>query len=384
MCLQVNPLQRRERSNRPASKGRRLDTFYSLCLTLSRALARFRSGSLSLLTLSVSVIVIACEPTTPTPPVQINSDAGSAHRPAQPPPRRRQRHVASASQIMVRAMLLAERVTRQLPRKVNTRFSSTSGYIWGWLELSNLGPETELLLRWERQGEVRGEFSFTASNAPKMRTWTRLMLRPDDVGEWSLSLLEARDRSLIQRAHFEVYSAESSDKQMPYVSLLNAKESAPLKTRADALSLNQLSAKLSNSAEDEGPLDVSQDEQAEPDPLEPPTEPGVSEVRRLVVSTSIKHRRPIGVSDRFPGDVDRLWGYVEVRHSGPPSLLLMEWWREGDLRSRLKVRVGESLRWRTWSWQRLRPQRDAGHWTLKVLSPDKKLLSETPFYVESL
>ena len=90
------------------------------------------------------------------------------------------------------------------------------------------------------------------------------------------------------------------------------------------------------------------------------------------------------MSDRFPGEVDRLWGYVEVRHSGPPTLLLMEWWREGELRSRLKVRVAESLRWRTWSWQRLRPQRDAGHWTLKVLSPDKTLLSETPFFVESL
>jgi len=282
-------------------------------------------------------------------------------------------------------MLLAERVTRQLPREVNTRFSSAIGYVWGWLELSNRGPERELLLRWERDHQVRGEFSFVASEGQKMRTWTRLMLRPEDAGEWSLALLDASDRVPLQTAYFEVYQPELAEEPVPYVNLTSPSAPSAMKERALPLSSAQ-SLKVTREQSANQPEPTTAQAQT---PQEASTSPaevveGVSEVRRLVVSRSVKHRRPIGVSDRFPGEVDRLWGYVEVRHSGPPTLLLMEWWREGELRSRLKVRVAESLRWRTWSWQRLRPQRDAGHWTLKVLSPDKTLLSETPFFVESL
>ena len=381
MYLKARRRLRRERSNQGPFKGRSLINF----LQEQRA-ERSLTRSYRTLLLGLCVLIsFACEPSAEIPPLEINSDVGqisSTPAGAQGPLKSRVRE--PNLKITVRSMLLAERVKLQLPEAVNTRFPSTVGYLWGWLELSNQGPETELLLRWERQGEVKGEFSFTAIQTPKMRSWTRLMLRGEDSGEWSLSLLNAKDRALLHRVFFEVYPPDEPNAQVPYINLLSTRE--PLSK--DELPLTP--KLIQGEPIIEEPVREERSTQARLEPAsaevnkERPLVESHSEVKRLAVSTSIKHRRPIGVSERFRSDVDRLWGYVEVKHSGPQTHLLMEWWREGKLRSRLKVRVGESLRWRTWSWQRLRPQRDAGTWSLKVLSREKTLLAETQFYVESL
>lgn len=381
MCFKVNTLQRRERSNLQSSKERLLSTFSE----------RFNIQGkqnliiILLIFLGLSMVLSACDKVNEIPPLEINPDAGYSNlTPNKDQSKLAQISVNEKSPITVRSMLLAEKVVQQLPENVNTRFSSTIGYLWGWLELSNQGLETELLLRWEYQGVLKGEFSFIANQTKKMRTWTRLMTRGDETGEWTLSLLTAKDRKILQRIHFEIYTPETSSVQVPYVSLISTtnQDLTQEKTIAPKMLQSKLELKEKQILPDDQASSLVQlIHQKDDHTISDAT--SVSEVERLVVSTSIKHRRPIGVSDRFQADIDRLWGYIEVKHSGPPTLLLMEWWREGDLRSRLKVRVGESLRWRTWSWQRLRPQRDTGHWTLKVLTPDKKLLAETPFFVES-
>ena len=103
-------------------------------------------------------------------------------------------------------------------------------------------------------------------------------------------------------------------------------------------------------------------------------------IKRLEVARAVKRRRPLGIGTRFTLDDERLWGYIEVINPEHPQHVWMEWFRDDQLRSRLKVRVGVSRTWRTWSWQRL-SRYDAGRWRLKVTSPSGELLAQTHFIV---
>ena len=103
-------------------------------------------------------------------------------------------------------------------------------------------------------------------------------------------------------------------------------------------------------------------------------------VSRFEIARTIKRRRPLGTGSRFSLADERLWGYIEVSNSEGPKFVWMEWYRGKNLRSRLKVRVGISKRWRTWSWQRL-SKRDQGQWSVKVLSDAGRLLAQTHFSV---
>ena len=64
-----------------------------------------------------------------------------------------------------------------------------------------------------------------------------------------------------------------------------------------------------------------------------------------------------------------------------PSHVWMEWRREDELRSKLKIRVGVSKRWRTWSWQRL-TFNDVGRWEVRVISAEGDTLSQTHFLID--
>jgi len=382
-------LGRRERSNQGQCKGSLIDLFSPL---KPRPGARL-STALSLLSASLMTCV-ACDQGAEIPPLQVGLEGPRVVSSiTQEGPTRKEPSPAaephSAQQpITVRALTVSESVKRQLPVLVNTRFPHDITQLWAWLELSNSGPTEQLVLRWERAGTARGEYIFSAGTSERLRTWTKQPINPEEAGEWSLSLLRLKNMQLLQRVHFEVYSQEGGSAKVPYVPLNSTPPTqrlSSLKAQPHSTRVKPYSTELRSEQRERVKSASSLTARATDPELFLAEESSVSassEVTRLVVSTSIKHRRPIGVSERFSADTERLWGYIEVKHSGPSSLLLMEWWRGSTLKSRLKVRVGESRRWRTWSWQRLRPARDSGAWTLKVLSEDKELLSETSFYVE--
>jgi hypothetical protein len=346
------------------------------------------------------VALIACEPSSAPPPLvplapqrpQLTHISASEVRAEQQDASGR----ASAPQLDVRAFVLASSIQRRLPVGVNTEFSSEEPSLWAWLDLKSHMEAQTFTLRWRREGLIKASHAVELKAQQRHRLWVRLSVQPSDEGAWSVSLEDQAGRSLARRL-FDVLPPSQlkaiEDQRLAYplserpsLSLsspvraqlheerspaqLNASPKRALPLKASAPSSPQ-HANTSNTSNTSSAEQLSQEQAVEPK----------SEVRRLVVATSIKHRRPLGVSERFNSEHERLWGYLEVRHVGPPSLLWMEWWREGELRSRLKVKVRESLRWRTWSWQRLRPQRDAGQWTLKVLTPDKEPLAKVSFEV---
>lgn len=260
------------------------------------------------------------------------SRSGGPHGPTtQPPPA-----------LEVRALLIAEGVRRRTPVGVSTRFPNTIGHLWGLVEVHNPTTVRQIRLRWRHKGELRGDFPFAVGRGLKWREWSRLLVSPDDLGEWTLELFDAERAEVSAMSTFEVY--------------------AP----GDVASGERLSAEKSaeGSAEITGAATLQQ-----------------SAVERLVVAAGVKHRLPVGVDQRFSG-VERVWGYLEVRHSGPPTTLWMEWIQEGEARSRLSVTVAESERWRTWSWQRLRPQRDAGRWEVRVTTATGEVLATAQFIID--
>ncbi len=101
----------------------------------------------------------------------------------------------------------------------------------------------------------------------------------------------------------------------------------------------------------------------------------------FAVATNVVKRVPQGVDDTFDVSEGTLWGYVKVRNTQTPTHVTMVWKRNGVLRTRIDVKVGTSPGWRTWSRQRIRPQRDAGRWTLEVFTADGDLLGARTFDV---
>jgi len=240
----------------------------------------------------------------------------------------------------VRALLVAEGVRRRQPVGVATRFPHTVGHLWGLVELNNPSAVRQVRLRWRHRGALKGDFPFTVGRGLKWREWSRVLVSPEDLGDWSLELYDAQRERVVQVSAFDVYPA-------------GAESAAPEEGAAPA------TARLAEAA-----------------PAEQP-----SAVERLVVAAGVRHRLPVGVDERFSG-VERVWGYLEMRHSGPPLDLWMEWVHEGELRSRLSVKVAEGKRWRTWSWQRLSPQRDAGRWEVRLTTAAGEVLAQTQFIID--
>ncbi len=101
-----------------------------------------------------------------------------------------------------------------------------------------------------------------------------------------------------------------------------------------------------------------------------------------VVGTNVTKRRvPTGVSKQFTTNSGTLWGFVKVNNPGPPTHITMEWKRNGAFRSRMKIEVGTSPGWRTWSRQRIRAW-DAGQWTVEVFDAQERLLETMTFAVK--
>ena len=282
----------------------------------------------------------------------LTSRAGVPERPVTTPP----------PALEVRALIIAEAVRRRTPVGVSTRFPNTIGHLWGLVEVHNPASVRQIRLRWRHKGELRGDFPFAVGRGLKWREWSRVLVSPDDLGEWTLELFDAERAEVSATSAFEVYApgdVASGERLSP--------EGGPTGNTTGGPTGNttgNTTGSPTGSAEPTGAATLQQ-----------------SAVERLVVAAGVKHRLPVGVDQRFSG-VERVWGYLEVRHSGPPTTLWMEWIQEGEARSRLSVKVAESERWRTWSWQRLRPQRDAGRWEVRVTTATGEVLATAQFIID--
>ncbi|MFT5430358.1 MAG: hypothetical protein ACI9OJ_001032 [Myxococcota bacterium] len=130
--------------------------------------------------------------------------------------------------------------------------------------------------------------------------------------------------------------------------------------------------------------------ESEPEGVEP-AEAAVEIVEALAdltvvsgrLAKDVVKRAPIDASDRFVADGSSVWAWVKVKNPGAQTHIWMNW-RKGDkIYSRVRLRVGKSSGWRTWSRHRMRTEASVGEWVVEVRTDDGELLDTMAFVVAS-
>jgi hypothetical protein len=104
-------------------------------------------------------------------------------------------------------------------------------------------------------------------------------------------------------------------------------------------------------------------------------------VNKLLAAKDVEKRRPIGEGNRFEANGESVWAWASVRNAGPErSHVWMIWKHEGMVRSRVRLGVGQSPRWRTWSRFRMRATH-VGHWSVETTDADGMVLETMEFEV---
>ena len=85
----------------------------------------------------------------------------------------------------------------------------------------------------------------------------------------------------------------------------------------------------------------------------------------LAIGTDVVDRQPQGVSDTFSADVGKLYCWSAVKNSGEPTRVTQVWRHDGTEVARHAISVGKSIRWRSWTWQRI-PKSRTGTWQCEI------------------
>ena len=109
---------------------------------------------------------------------------------------------------------------------------------------------------------------------------------------------------------------------------------------------------------------------------------GEISVNRLVISSGVSGREPVGAATSFAADGQRrIYAFVEVNNgSGEDSAVTVTFYRDGARqRGGIKMKVGASRRWRTWATTR--HAKKPGTWHAVVRGPEGKVLARTSFTI---
>ncbi|TFB12741.1 DUF2914 domain-containing protein [Candidatus Marinimicrobia bacterium MT.SAG.4] len=105
----------------------------------------------------------------------------------------------------------------------------------------------------------------------------------------------------------------------------------------------------------------------------------ILKIERIVVSTGMENRQPVGESDTFADSVGTLFCYTEIRGTGDSTTVSHVWYHGENRRADVKLNV-RGYRWRTWSTKVI--QKDwTGDWRVDVVSTDGKILKSKRFRI---
>ena len=259
-----------------------------------------------------------------------------------------QTHHHTHVRLKVEEMLVARDVKNRRAIGTSDAFPSRIGSLWSLASVKANGSSAQLEMRWWHGNDLVSTNPFVVSEGIRWSEWSQITVRPKDVGDWRVEVFHPKENKVLKTTHFKI---------------------EPPQNQKLAVSLRPLeNPEIGKMQTVQSP--VLQDSNARP-----------PRINKLKIARSIKRRRPMGVGTIFRVNDERLWGYIEVSNLESPVHVWMEWLRKGEVRSKLRIRVGVSRRWRTWSWQRL-SQNDIGDWEVRVLSSQGDILARTYFTVE--
>ncbi|MFZ0242112.1 MAG: DUF2914 domain-containing protein [Desulfobacterales bacterium] len=102
-------------------------------------------------------------------------------------------------------------------------------------------------------------------------------------------------------------------------------------------------------------------------------------VEKAVICKNVVNRAPVGVGNRFPATVDRLYFFTKILGAEQPRRITHVWYFDGAERDRISLAVGGSP-WRTYSSKRVRTV-DVGSWHVDVLDAGGNILYRVAFEV---
>lgn len=242
-------------------------------------------------------------------------------------------------------------------------FPYNVGSLWSLVTVQAQGGIARLEMRWWRGEQLVSDNPFVVSEGIRWREWSQVRVSPKQFGDWRVEVFYPQEQRILKTRTFKITPPSPHNSTPRTSDVIN--DVAPTTGQP-------ISAEISKTLKSEQTSGAS---------VSTPQSSQTPVIRRLEIARSIRHRRPVGISRRFKVKDERLWGYIEVSNLERPSHVWMEWRREDELRSKLKIRVGVSKRWRTWSWQRL-TFNDVGRWEVRVISAEGDTLSQTHFLID--
>jgi len=103
-------------------------------------------------------------------------------------------------------------------------------------------------------------------------------------------------------------------------------------------------------------------------------------VSRMVTSTDVADREPVGVANTFPASVNEVYCFLEARSIRHNTEVSMVWYYEGNETALVTLLLKPSNRWRTWSSKKIAGR--VGHWKVSLQDADGNEISAVDFTVE--
>jgi hypothetical protein len=101
------------------------------------------------------------------------------------------------------------------------------------------------------------------------------------------------------------------------------------------------------------------------------------EVIDMVLSKEVIEREPVNIVNTFTTDDERGWVYARLANSSNMTYIHFVWFHEGSLDTQIRMRVGASQSWRTYTSVALKP----GSWRVELQDNARNVLKEIRFQV---
>jgi hypothetical protein len=101
---------------------------------------------------------------------------------------------------------------------------------------------------------------------------------------------------------------------------------------------------------------------------------------RLVVSTGIENKEPVGAGEVLPAGTEKAFCFLEAGSITDDTTATFVWYFSGKEVSRTSVNLKKGERWRTYASKSLRGQK--GEWKVDVLDAAGSVVSSVKFKTE--
>ncbi len=103
-------------------------------------------------------------------------------------------------------------------------------------------------------------------------------------------------------------------------------------------------------------------------------------IARAVVGTGVENREPVGVAEKFPSSVEKVYCFLEANNIPQDSEISLAWIHSGNEMLKFNLPLKMGAKWRTWAFKNIRGLK--GEWRVEIKNADGNLLKDVKFKVE--